>query len=104
LACSCECLESSRLLTLHRTNGKKVVTEGWATALILEGEQRIDVGLTSADDVGWHVEVKKQFYLMSEALKYWRRDIDNVTHDHPYGTEWDIFMVGQFKEVNIHNS
>lgn len=32
-------------LCLHHTNEKKVVDEGWETALILEGEQFIDVDL-----------------------------------------------------------
>jgi hypothetical protein len=39
---------------------------------------------------------------MSAALKDWRSEINDVTDAHPYGTEWDILMVGQYQEVITH--
>jgi hypothetical protein len=55
--------------------------------------------LSAVDDSDWNIDIKNQFNLMSNALKEWRKDTKDVSTDHPYGTEWDIFMLGHCLEV-----
>jgi hypothetical protein len=59
--------------------------------------------LSAVDDFDWNIDIKNQFNLMSNALNEWRKDIKDVSTDHhPYGTEWDIFMLGHCLEVMLH--
>jgi hypothetical protein len=51
------------------------------------------------DDTDWHIDIKIQLNLMSQAMKEWGRT--DVTKDYPYGRDWDIFMLGHCMEVPL---
>lgn len=52
----------------------------------------------------WHIDIGTQLQSMSRALKNWRKSINDVTADHPYGREWDLFMFGHCLEGRFNKS
>jgi hypothetical protein len=50
------------------------------------------------DDTDWDIDIKLQLNLMSKAMKAWGRT--DITKDHPYGKNWDLFMFGHCLEVS----
>lgn len=50
------------------------------------------------DDTDWDIDIKLQLELMSKAMKQWGRT--DITKDHPYGRDWDLFMFGHCLEVS----
>jgi len=59
--------------------------------------QRNDSNL--ADDTDWNIDIKFQLDLMSNALKKWRKGVDEISDQYPYGHQWDIFYFGHCLEV-----
>ncbi|KAF2098860.1 hypothetical protein NA57DRAFT_56498 [Rhizodiscina lignyota] len=75
----------------HANIWRKVMDEDIETALIVE------------DDADWDVNIKDQLFRISQGVLSHTSLLDNQTaytrKDAPYGTDWDLFFIGQCKST-----
>jgi len=103
LESSLGCLEGLKLRYIAVINLKKIIDEGWETALILEGNSTfLPPAELNQDDTDWNIDIKAQLSLMSDALREYLNGRDNVTATSPYGIGWDYFSFGHCLEGSTH--